>query len=80
MVKALYGLRHAPPACYAIDCCLKKMGVFKYLVYTKRYGNKGMIIGVYIDDSLVTGTYVHSINLMKKQMEEKFQIRDLGKL
>lgn len=35
---------------------------------------------VYVDDLLVTGTSVHSINRFKKEMGTKFEMSDLGKL
>lgn len=39
-----------------------------------------MIVGVYIDDLLVTGTSVHSIDIFKKQMAENFEMCNLGRL
>lgn len=49
-------------------------------MYTKRVGNKSLIIGVYVDDLLVTETYVNLIKDFKDQMNSKFDTSDMGKL
>lgn len=75
LVKALYGLRQAPRAWNAkLKKCLE------HAVYTKREGNKALIIGVYVDDLLITGTSVETIKSFKKQMSRQFEMSDLGKL
>lgn len=64
LLKALYGLRQlAPRAWYAqLNKCLLKLGFIKcpnkQAVYTRREGNESLIVGVYVDDLLVTGTKV----------------------
>lgn len=72
LVKALYGLRLAPRAWYAkLSKCLEKLGFVKcpyeHAVYTRREGNASLIIGVYVDDLLVTGTSVANIERFKKK-------------
>lgn len=85
LVKALYGLRQAPRAWYVkLSRCLENLGFsrcpFEHAVYTKRKGDEILVIGVYVDDLLITGTSVESINWFKRQMSSKFEMSDLGKL
>lgn len=85
LVKALYGLRQAPRAWYAkLNKCLESLGFtkcpYEHAVYTKREGDEALIIGVYVDDMLITGTNVAIINKFKTEMSEQFEMSDLGKL
>ncbi|KAL8112462.1 hypothetical protein AgCh_019968 [Apium graveolens] len=59
IVKALYGLRQAPRAWYAkLSKCLEELGFipcpYEHAVYTKRIGGEMLLMGVYVDDLLVT--------------------------
>lgn len=49
-------------------------------VYTKRMGDEVLIIAMYVDDILVTGSNVVIIKKFKEQMSGKFDMSDLGKL
>ena len=49
-------------------------------MYTKREGDETLIIGVYVDDLIITGTNVNNIFRFKAQMNKKFEMSDLGKL
>lgn len=85
LVKALYGLRQAPRAWYAkLSKCLEELGFercpYEHAVYTKRSDGQVLIIAVYVDDLLITGTSVAAINNFKIQMNKKFEMSDLGKL
>lgn len=85
LFKALYGLRQAPRAWYAkLNKCLEKLGFvkfpFEHAVYIRREGTESLIIGVYVDDLLITGTSVTSITKFKQQMSNEFEMSDLGKL
>ncbi|WCJ34767.1 Retrovirus-related Pol polyprotein from transposon TNT 1-94 [Euphorbia peplus] len=85
LLKALYGLRQAPRAWYAqLNKCLQKLGFikcpFEHAVYTRRDGDESLIIGVYVDDLLITGTSVSAIIKFKEQMSKEFDMSDLGKL
>lgn len=85
LLKALYGLRLAPRAWYArLSKFLEKLGFekcpYEQAVYTKREGNESLIIGIYVDDLLVTGTSTTNINRLKDQMKSEFDMSDLGKL
>ncbi|KAL8136100.1 hypothetical protein AgCh_010629 [Apium graveolens] len=50
------------------------------LVYIKREGSDVLIIGVIVDDLLITGTRVDSIANFKKQMNKEFDMSDMGQL
>ncbi|KAI3523596.1 hypothetical protein L1887_01838 [Cichorium endivia] len=83
--KALYGLKQAPRAWNAcLDKYLKSLGFARcaqeYSVYTKRKGENILIIGVYVDDLLVTGSCQKSIQAFKADMKAKFEMSDLGLL
>lgn len=75
LMKALYGLRQAPRAWYSkLNKCLVEHGFYKcpyeHAVYTKKVGEEQLIIGVYVDDLLVTGTNLSVIEEFKNQMTE----------
>lgn len=83
LLKALYGLRQAPRAWYArLNKCLEELGFVKFLyehaVYTRREGEEVLIVAVYVDDLLVTGSSVTNIDKFKKEMGRVFDMSDLG--
>jgi hypothetical protein len=83
--KALYGLRQAPRAWNVkLDKSLKKLNFRRCLseqaVYTRGIGKNAVILGVYVDDLIVTGGNPEEINLFKKQMMIEFEMTDLGPL
>lgn len=85
LLKALYGLRQAPRAWYAkLNKCLVDLGFtrcpYEHAVYTKREGGEVLIVGIYVDDLLVTGTSVKLIEEFNSQMSGKFEMSNLGKL
>nr|GEW68349.1 zinc finger, CCHC-type [Tanacetum cinerariifolium] len=49
-------------------------------VYIKRSKTSKLIVGVYVDDLIITGTPRKEIDLFKSQMEDKFKMSDLGLL
>nr|GEU81479.1 zinc finger, CCHC-type [Tanacetum cinerariifolium] len=49
-------------------------------VYTKRSKTSTLIVGVYVDDLIITGTPRKEIDVFKSQMKEKFEMSDLGLL
>lgn len=64
--KALYGLRQSPRAWYArLNRCLKELGFtkcpYEHAVYTRREGNEFLIVDVYVDDLLVTGSSIEKL-------------------
>lgn len=83
--KALYGLRQARSAWYSkLNKCLEELGFskcpYEHAVYTKKIGEETLIIAVYVDDSLITGTSRSVIEGFKAQMSHKFDMSDLGLL
>lgn len=71
--KALYGLHQEPRAWYSkLSKCLEELGFvrcpYEHTVYTKKIGEDILIMGVYVDDLLVTGTKVSIIEDFKDQM------------
>ena len=64
--KALYGLRQAPRAWYAkLNSCLLSLGFsrcpYEHAVYTRKERGESLIVAVYVDDILVTGTSIEVI-------------------
>ncbi|KAI3510533.1 hypothetical protein L1887_17599 [Cichorium endivia] len=83
--KALYGLRQAPRAWNSrLDKCLKNLGFQRcpqeYAVYTKKKNDKLLIVGVYVDDLIVTGNCSDEVRFFKEQMKQEFEMSDLGSL
>jgi hypothetical protein len=59
--KALYGLRQAPRVWNAkLDSTLKGMGFeqspYETAIYRRGNGGKALLVGVYVDDLVITGT------------------------
>nr|GEV70585.1 ribonuclease H-like domain, reverse transcriptase, RNA-dependent DNA polymerase [Tanacetum cinerariifolium] len=48
------------------------------LFYTKRSKTSTLIVGVYVDDLIIMGTLRKEIDFFKCQMEDKFEMSDLG--
>lgn len=85
LFKALCGLKQAPRAWYTqLNKCLEKLGFvkcqFEHDVYTKREVEDSLLIGAYVDDLIITGTSVSSIDKFKLQMSKEFEMSDLEKL
>ena len=83
--KPLYGLRQAPRAWNSkLDQTLVSMGFEKcpleHAVYKKFSGNSTLLVGVYVDDLIITGGSSKEIAEIKEQMKRKFCMSDLGLL
>jgi hypothetical protein len=81
--KALYGLKQAPRAWYSrIDDHLHKLGFVKSLseatLYVKGADANLIIVSVYVDDLLVTGSNKTQIEEFKAEMFDVFKMTDLG--
>lgn len=82
LLKALYGLRQSPRAWYSrLNRYLKSLGFsrcpYDHAVYTRREGNECLIVAVYVDNLLVTGSMIENIVKFKKQMKAEFDISDI---
>jgi hypothetical protein len=49
-------------------------------VYTRGKGENSVIVGVYVDDLIVTGGNPSEVKLFKNQMMQEFEMTDLGLL
>jgi hypothetical protein len=83
--KALYGLHQAPRAWNAkLDNTLLSLGFTRspseHAVYTRGDAASRLLLGVYVDDLVVTGTNLQEIVKFKQEMKEKFKMSDLGLL
>jgi hypothetical protein len=83
--KALYGLRQAPRAWNAkLDSTLKGMGFgqspHKAAIYRLGNGGNTLLVGVYVDDLVITGTKDAEMAALKEEMKGTFQMSDLGLL
>jgi hypothetical protein len=83
--KALYGLRQAPMAWNAnLDSTLKGMGFgqspHEAAIYQRGNGGNALLVGVYVDDLVITGTKDATVTAFKEEMNTTFQMSDLGLL
>lgn len=83
--KALYGLRQAPRAWNVkLNKILRSLNFQRCSkepsLYRREENEKLLVVVVYVDDLLVTGTSVEIILEFKREMESKFEMSDLGKL
>jgi hypothetical protein len=83
--KALYGLRQAPRAWNAkLDSSLVSLGFKRcqldHALYRRGSGDSYLLVGVYVDDLIITGATGDAISQFKAQMQELFQMSDLGLL
>ena len=70
LVKALYGLRQAPRAWYAkLDGSLLSLGFRRsnseHAVYLRGEGARRLVVGVYVDDLVITGGCTGDIDEFK---------------
>eukprot|EP00253_Pinus_taeda_P024351 PITA_24351 len=83
--KSLYGLKQAPRAWYAkMDSFLLDTGFSRRhsdnIVYTKKVGKSLIILVLYVDDLILTGSDPNLINHVKSSLKNQFEITDLGHL
>jgi hypothetical protein len=83
--KALYGLQQAPWAWNAkLDSTLKGMGFgqspHEAAIYWRGNGGNTLLVGVYVDDLMITVTKDVDVAAFKKEMKATFQMSDLRRL
>ena len=83
--KSLYGLKQAPLIWYnTLKDFLLSQGfeknMFDSSVFTRRQDGNTLIIGVYVDDLLITGNNRDDINAFKAAISATFNMEDLGEL
>jgi hypothetical protein len=81
--KSLYGLKQAPRAWYAkMDSFLIATGFSRCHsdpnVYTKKVGSHLIILVLYVDDLILTGSDSKLLNHVKTSLKKKFEMTDLG--
>jgi hypothetical protein len=83
--KALYGLRQAPRAWNSkLDDTLKKMNFVQseheHAMYRRSHGDDILLVGVYVDDLVITGSSLAAVEEFKEEMKRAFLMSDLGLL
>jgi hypothetical protein len=79
--KALYGLKQAPRAWNEkLDKTLVDLGFEKCPLEPAMYKRSKLIVGVYVDDLIITGPSTTEIGKFKEQMKNLFSMSDLGLL
>jgi hypothetical protein len=83
--KALYGLRQAPQAWNSkLDDTLKKMDFVQseheHAMYRRSHGDDILLVGVYVDDLVITGSSLATVEEFKEEMKRAFLMSDLGLL
>ena len=82
---SLYGLKQAPRAWYSrIDVHLMGLGFAKSLneftFYLIKIGDEILVVSLYVDDFLMTGSSMEQIDTFKRKMKDAFEMIDLGKM
>jgi hypothetical protein len=85
LVKALYGLRQAPRAWYSkLEESLINLGFerssYEHVVYLCGEQSQRLVVGVYVDDLVITGGNQADIDVFKAEMQATFKMSDLGLL
>ena len=83
--KSLYGLKQAPRAWYEKIDTYFLSNSFKRCVsdpnlYVKNIGDDILIIVLYVDDLIITGSQLISIQKLKENLRKEFEMTDLGLL
>jgi hypothetical protein len=85
LCKALYGLRQASRAWNAkLDSTLKGMGFeqspHEAVIYQQANGGNTLLVGVYVDDLMITDTKDAKVAAFNEEMKAILQMSDLGLL
>ncbi|KAG6530926.1 hypothetical protein ZIOFF_004693 [Zingiber officinale] len=67
-------------ACWSLVELGFKKCIQEHAVYTRGEGEASILVGVYVDDLIVTGGSTEKINKFKQQMMTEFEMSDLGLL
>jgi hypothetical protein len=83
--KALYDLRQALRAWNSkLNDTLKKMNFVQseheHTMYRRSHGDDILLVGVYVDDLVITGSSLAAVKELKEEMKRAFLMSDLGLL
>jgi hypothetical protein len=83
--KALYGLHQAPRAWNTkLDDTLLSLGFQRtpseHTIYVRQNGNMQLVVGVYVDDFIITGSDRDNIRSFKEEMMAAFKMSNIGLL
>jgi hypothetical protein len=81
--KALYGLHQASRAWNAkLDDTILSLGFWRtpseHAIYVWQNGNMQLVVGVHIDDLIITGSDRDNIRSFKEEMVATFKMSDIG--
>ena len=85
LTKALYGLKQAPRVWNSkLNKTMDDLGFEKSkldaALYYKGNDKERVLVGIYVDDLIITGPREEKIEKFKEEMKEKFEMTDLGLL
>ena len=52
----------------------------EHALYTQRWGKEELVVGVYVDDLIITDVRTEDFNSFKREMAARFRMSDLGAL
>ena len=52
----------------------------EFTLYLKKIGDEILVVSLYVDDLLVTGSSMEHIDTFKREMKDAFEMTDLGKM
>ncbi|KAM1031938.1 hypothetical protein ACFX2I_035575 [Malus domestica] len=83
--KALYGLKQAPRAWYGkiaefLQFCGYRASDSYSSLFVKKHGNLHMVVLLYVDDMIVTGSDENEIAKLRAELSTRFDMKNLGEL
>ncbi|RVW14453.1 Retrovirus-related Pol polyprotein from transposon RE2 [Vitis vinifera] len=83
--KSIYGLKQSPRAWHAkLSSTLEDLGFTRSSADSSLYVQTGqtekLMVLIYVDDLIITGSNADSIAALKKKLQGKFPVKDLGPL
>ena len=67
-----------------LDATLGELGFTRctteHTLYTRRRGKEELVVGVYVDDFIITDACTEDINSFKREMAARFRMSDLDAL
>ena len=57
-----------------------KLGHYKFTLYLRKIGDEILVVSLYVNDFLVTGSSIKHIDIFKREMKDAFEMTDLRKM